>query len=152
MIFQIQQFSNNQKDELKALMTALYNEDPYGAPINEHKMNNTIQFLVSNPCYGQILVLVFENMIVGYAILIRYWSNEYGGLLLHLDELYVKGKHRGQKLGTQLIAYLIENFKKEFKGIVLEVHPSNKKAYSFYHKLVFLNNDNILMKYIWENA
>ena len=60
----------------------------------------TVHELETHPEKGTILVIGRDGQIVGYAVLINFWSNECGGNVLIIDELYVAPPCRGQGIGA----------------------------------------------------
>jgi hypothetical protein len=65
--------------ELQQMMLALYQEDSYDQPMTPEKARRTVAMLTQCPQRGRILLFEIDTTIAGYAILINYWSNEYGG-------------------------------------------------------------------------
>ena len=120
-------YQESYKTELTSLIKLLYEEDPEGTTMTEGKINSTIQHLTSNPQSGKILVITSNEIIIGYSILINYWSNEFGGAILFLDELCIKPEYRRQSIGTKFIQHLIAESQSGYKAIFLEVFPSNKR-------------------------
>ena len=98
--------------------------------------------LAGNPKRGKIIVFAKENTIIGYSILIFYWSNEYGGVVLHIDELYVKPEHRGGGVATKFFRYLLRS-QQSVVALQLEVTPSNKRALNYYNRLGFKKARNL---------
>jgi len=120
----------------------LYEEDPSTKPITEKKIWQTIGELHNNPKKGKIVVFTKENLIIGYSILIFYWSNEYGGEVLHIDELYVKPEHRGHGVSTKFFRSLLRS-EHGAVALQLEVTASNKKALDYYKRLGFKKTRNL---------
>jgi len=78
--------------------------------------------------------IVAENQgkILGY--IIAYNSSGNG----NLDSIAIDPKYRKLGIGSQLVNYTIERFKKMgLKKVFLEVRTTNKKAISFFKKLGF---------------
>ena len=126
--------------EIVWMSKQLYQEDPDGENITEEKILLTIKELKQFPEKGNVIKFIVDVNIVGYAILIFYWSNEYGGNIIFIDELFIKTDWRGQGIATKFINALIEGKLtsiKEIKGIQLEVTPSNQKGLNYYQKLGF---------------
>jgi GNAT superfamily N-acetyltransferase len=71
---------------------------------------------------------------VGYAILVSWWSNEFRGEALLLDELYVAPEHRGGtgRAALQAIEELARS--RGVKLISLEVLPETPRVHSLYQK------------------
>ncbi len=131
-----QDYKRKYKFELKRMIFSLYEEDPEGEPIDSNKIDTTIEILQKHPEKGKIIMLLKNDKIVGYSILINYWSNEYGGDILHIDELFVKEQYSGKGYSKQFFNYIFNEYN-SYKAIMLEVTPSNKKAFRYYKKLGF---------------
>ena len=124
------------------MMHDLSHEDPSAERITDKKISLTFGKLSNNPNIGRIVVFERAKTIIGYAILIPYWSNEYGGIILHVDELYVKPEHRGRGVATSFMKQILSSK----HGIVahrLEVTPANTRARNYYRKLGFRKSKNL---------
>src|SRR4051812_34105455 len=86
-------------DEIVAMMAGLYAEDAPAQPVNASHFPLTLRTLVANPSRGRVIVFRTGSEICGYALLIPYWSNEFGGTLVFIDELFVKPASRNLGLG-----------------------------------------------------
>ncbi len=128
---------------LRGMIHALYNEDRVDELITDEKISNTLKELDRNPCKGQIMVFERDRVVIGYAVLIFYWSNEYGGEVLHIDELYVKPEHRQRGVAISFFRHLTETFQHKARLMQLEVSPTNTKAMSYYRKLGFKQTRNV---------
>jgi ribosomal protein S18 acetylase RimI-like enzyme len=128
------------------MMYGLYREDPATKKITDRNISRTVRELRSNPAKGNILVFEQERALIGYAILIFYWSNEYGGDILHVDELYVKPEHRGRGIATCLFKQLLKA-KYGAVALQLEVTPRNTRAMRYYCKKGFRKsrNDHLIL-------
>lgn len=124
-------------DIVSGMMKGLYSEDPSGKPMTDEKVLKTFEELTSKPERGTIWVIEKDSALVGYSITINYWSNEYGGNILFLDELYILPSHRRSGIGSELIKYLREQRPNGAVAILLEVHPDNINASSFYRSAGF---------------
>jgi ribosomal protein S18 acetylase RimI-like enzyme len=124
---------------LKTMIFGLAEEDidpsEKGHGMPESQIVKTVQRSISHPDQVQIKIFEINNVIVGYALLTFYWSNEYGGIVAILDELYVLSNYRGRGTGSQFIARLSQN--KDYITIQLEVFKANTKALDLYKKSGF---------------
>jgi GNAT superfamily N-acetyltransferase len=132
---------NEEQIMVYELIKALYQEDPEGKPMTDEKISRTFQQLHHHPDYGRVLVFEREGQLVGYALLINFWSNEYGGIVLSIDELYILPDFRGRGIGTDFIRYLQDNRINNCVALELEVLPYNAKALKLYQKLGFNGTD-----------
>jgi len=125
------------KSELQEMILSLYREDPEGEDISLLKINKTIDVLNSHSEKGKLVVFEEQERIIGYGILIFYWSNEYGGDILSIDELYVKPEYRSRGYASSFMNHVFDRYKSKVKAFMLEVTPSNMKAYKYYKQLGF---------------
>lgn len=139
------QFRETDTEVVTALIYQLHTEDPEGKPMSATKIAQTLEFLPSHPDQGKIMVLEKEGEVIGYALLINFWSNEYGGNILTVDELYIKPEYRGQKTGTNFITYLAETNHGNSVAMQLETTPENLKAKQLYKRLGFKLHPNTVM-------
>ncbi len=120
---------------------ALYKDDPDGKVVTDEQIVRTFERLAMHPDYGIILVFEFNKQIIGYTLLINFWSNEYGGILLTIDELFIIPGLRNQGMGTAFIRYLIASHYHNFVALKLEVLPYNSRALKLYESLGFKQAD-----------
>jgi len=124
-------FHNADLPELEQMVLALYQDDVGGEGMSGEKVRRTVGELARHPEKGRILIFDAGAEVVGYAIIIYYWSNEYGGTLVSIDELYVKPGWQGRGIGAAFLQHLIAE-EMDAKGLQLEVTPQNARAYAFY--------------------
>lgn len=140
MDIEFRKYSNDDYIKLLEMITALYDEDPEGQQMDEFKVNVTINEYKKNPQKLDIIMFAKGNKIIGYSILVYYWSNEYGGNILNIDELYVKKEFRNQGIGTYFFSFI-----EKMNNIVayqLETTPPNKRALNYYEQLGFKRSKN----------
>ena len=127
-------FSEGDLPELEAMILALYQEDPPGEEMSSRKVQFTIRELALHPDKGSITILCAGEAIVGYALVIYYWSNEYGGDIASIDELYVKPAWRGKGVGTAFLEHLVTDAAGALRGLWVEVTLANMKALAYYSR------------------
>ena len=128
--------------EFEEMVLGLYQEDPAGEAITREKIRGTIHELERHPEKGTIIVFRVDEAVVGYAILIFYWSNEWGGDIINVDELYVKPAWRNQGIATVFFERLQEGEFGEAVALALEVTPTNEGVRRYYQKLGFELSEN----------
>lgn len=138
---------NMDDNEYKIWLIALYKEDLEGQEINENKIRRTVNESIKNPQKVKIILIQYDEVIIGYSILVLYWSNEFGGNILNIDELYIDKEFRGKGIATDFI----RNIQIMFSDIValqLETTPSNDRVMKYYHRIGFVNTNNTHMIYV----
>ena len=73
----------------------------------------------------------------GYALLIPYWSNEFGVTLLFIDELFVIAQARSRGIARQFFAFLAASRPFRAVALALEVDPTNERAKNLYESIGF---------------
>ncbi len=131
---------------LVELMRQLYDEDPAERPVPEENFARTLRELEAHPVKGMILVIDRDGQIVGYAVLVNFWSNECGGNVLIIDELYVAQPFRGQGIGADFVRHLVDNEWNDAVAVRLEVTPRNARARRLYERLGFSSHKNETMQ------
>ena len=128
--------------ELRKMIHALHREDPADKMIDDRKISRTIREMRKKRAVGKIIIFEGDCGIIGYSILVYFWSNEYGGRILNVDELYVKPEARRLGVATRFFDHLSWAFKNKIVAVKLEVTPSNTKALTYYRKLGFKKTRN----------
>lgn len=117
------------------MMHTMYDEGDGIRSIDDDKIARTFAHLRAGGRNGACLVAVDEAdlSILGYALLFPFWSSEYGGLLLLLDELYVVPERRSRGIGGQFLEY-IEQYARDLGYVALNfiAMNHNKRAIDFY--------------------
>jgi ribosomal protein S18 acetylase RimI-like enzyme len=147
ILIRIRNSEENDTSLIQSFMKALYEESKYDRKITQDNMKSTFSALKDDSNRGNILVIEKDDEIIGYAIVINYWSNEYGGNILHLDEIYIIPSNRHQGVGSQFMRYLIDSHFNNAVMIQIEVTKINQAPAKLYHKLGFKWSSNSTMHY-----
>ena len=131
--------------EIIKMCLSLYAEDTGAYTMTVEKINSTIQQWKDFPEKGNIIVFEVNKHLIGYANLIYYWSNEYGGNIIILDEIFVKKDYRNKGVTTRFIQEFHHIFDKPVAGYELQVHTGNDNAMRLYQRLGFTKNPNTFM-------
>lgn len=114
-----------------------YASDAVDHNIPEKYITDTFDELMKSDCYAVGYIIECEDRTAGYALLAKTFSQEAGGMVLWIDELYVKPEYRNRGVGYEFFTYLKEYLPNNVKRIRLEVEDSNKKAVALYKQLGF---------------
>ena len=126
-------------DVLVEMCLGLYQEDPGPLPGDARPMLETLATLRREPWRGRAVVLDVGQQVVGYALLIAYWSNEFGGEVCAVDELYVVRDFRGRGHGAALFEAIERGdvWPAPVVAVVLGITPGNTRARRLYERLGF---------------
>ena len=132
---------------LAGMMESLYQEDPFAPDAKREQFPRTIQHLLACPDQGRIVLFVERDAVCGYALLIPFWSNEFGGNVVVIDEIYVRPNFRNR--GIAKAFFSLVTAEKPFNAVAmgLEVSPDNSAARRLYASLGFEPRTNLAMTY-----
>lgn len=138
-------------DSIIAMCLALFTEDPGERPISAVQIGQTLRVFREEPTRGRAVVLDANGQCVGYALLASFWSNELGGEICTLDELYVQPAWRSRGYATKLVQILASGegiWPRRPVALELESSPSNVRARSLYRRLGFSERRNTTLRFI----
>lgn len=133
-------------DIIVKMMQEFYAIDNY--PIDSEISKSLFNEFIADKNLGKSWLILNEDEIVGYVILTFIFSFEYQGKIAFLDELYLTEKARGKGIGSQAVAFIIEESKKlSLKLIYLEIENHNQNAQKLYIASGFELHNRKLMAY-----
>jgi ribosomal protein S18 acetylase RimI-like enzyme len=128
----------------------LNREDPGIRPVPAEYAWRTLKEIKDHPVRGKAYVLELAEQLHGYALLMSYWSNELGGEICYIDELYVAPSARGQGHSRRLLTALAgrtgEYWPADCVALDLEVTPDNDGARRLYLSLGFRPWKNTMLR------
>jgi len=137
------------EDELIVEMCLALNREDPGEPVSAEQLRTTLAVFREEPTRGRAIVLAEDGTVVGYALLVSFWSNEYGGEICAIDELYVAPAHRNRGLGTSLFDAAANDralWPRAPVALELEVSPDNARARALYERLGFRAKNQTLRR------
>ncbi len=136
----------SERSVIAAMMYALYRslQLPEGY-ITDEKIDATIQQLQLQPSHLALEVFELDGIIVGYALIYKFWYNEFGGMVLNIDELYVEPSFRSKGIASRYLSQLEEREKRDYVALSLEVLPENERAYSLYKRTGFTEKETVVL-------
>jgi GNAT superfamily N-acetyltransferase len=117
----------------------LYLEEPGPSPIPPENIHTALVNLRRSPYRGRAVVLDVQGRVSGYALLIAFWSNELGGDIFEVDELFVVPQHRNHGHGSALFAGIVRGKLSPgaIAAVALGTTRDNARARRLYARLGF---------------
>ena len=81
----------------------------------------------------------------GFAVTNRMMQHEAGGVMVWVEELYIRPAYRGQGLGSRFLAWLEEQLRGDAVMLRLETEPENERAQELYYRLGYENLNYLQM-------
>jgi GNAT superfamily N-acetyltransferase len=128
---------------------ALYGDDATGLGITAARVQATLDTFRREPLRGRAVVLDSRGTLAGLCLLAAFWSNELGGEVCVVDELYLKPDWRGHGHGSKLLESLKTDrslWPSRPVAFELEVSWRNPDARRLYERLGFRDKHNATMR------
>ena len=128
------------------LMADFYAIDGY--PIDTALSTANFEYFISKPDLGRAWLIIQDEEIVGYVMIVFMFSFEYGGTIAFLDELYLNENSRGKGLGKKAVAFIQDQAAKfNLKLLYLEIEQHNSTAQKLYLAAGFALHNRNIMRY-----
>lgn len=112
-----------------------YNSDATDHVIPREYREATWQELMRSKEYARAYMLELEGTVAGYALLSITFSQEAGGMVVWIEELYVRPEFQGNGLGKEFFAYVDEKIAPQIMRVRLEVEADNLGAKKLYRNM-----------------
>jgi GNAT superfamily N-acetyltransferase len=136
-------------DGVVEMSLALYGDAAAAMGITPSRVHATLETFRAEPVRGRTLVLDSRGTLAGFCLLASFWSNELGGEVCVIDELYLKEQWRGFGHATALVEALKTDrtlWPTKPVAFELEVSPRNPEARRLYERLGFHDKHNTTMR------
>ena len=132
----IRKLRQNDKDIYVRMAKEFYASDAVLLHIGEENILNTFDELMRSDTYAECHIFEFDGDVAGYSLLAKTFSQEAGGRVVWIEELYVMPEYRSRGIGRAYFEYLFKN-NPEVRRFRLEVEADNERAIKLYSYLGF---------------
>ncbi len=116
------------------LSAAFYQTDAVLHPIPVSRHHDIFQEMMRSGDYVEGYILEADDgQPAGYALLLKSYSQEAGGRVIWIDELFILPAYRSHGLGSEFFRYLEQNV--PAASYRLEIEPENTRARALYERL-----------------
>lgn len=112
-----------------------YHSDAVLHPIPDTYFERTADEALRSDDYAEIFLFECENEAAGYGLIAKTFSQEAGGMVWWIEEVYVREAFRSKGIGREFFAYLDEIKDSAVTRMRLEVEEDNIRAVALYKKL-----------------
>lgn len=135
MEFEVRKFEYKDKSEILSMMKEFYTSDAVYTNGSDEIYQTDFEVCISESPYLEGYIFSYEGQILGYAMLAKSFSTEFGKVCIWIEDLYLKSDYRGKGLVPVFIQYLKNLYPQAlFK---LEVESDNSHAVHVYQKCGF---------------
>lgn len=129
-------FKPEDKQEFLGMCREFYSSNAVNHTVGDDIFNTTFDFITGGSAYARGLMIRANGQNVGYLQLSFTYSAEVGGLVVLLEEIYIREKFRGMGIGKKAFEF-IEREYPDMKRLRLEVTNENIGAIRLYERLGF---------------
>lgn len=119
------------------MMRIFYDSPAVSHDVPEETLRRNVEVCVSDNPLLEGVVFWEQGQVAGYAMLVKSYATEFGGVCIWLEDIYVKQEYRGRGIGTQFLAYAKEQYREKAMLLKLEVERSNAGAVNVYKRCGF---------------
>lgn len=122
-----------------------YHSDAVLHPVPDEYIRRTAAEALRSDEYVSIYMISTDGKDAGYAVTAKTFSQEAGGFVLWIEELYIRKEFRSRGLGREFFGYIEENKGEEVTRLRLEAEETNSRAISLYKNLGYRRLEYVQM-------
>ena len=122
-----------------------YHSDAVLHPIPDAHFERTADEALRSDTYAEIYLFEYEGETAGYGLTAKTFSQEAGGYVWWIEEVYIREQFRSRGLGREFFQYLERSKGQEAARLRLEVEAGNTRAVSLYERLGYEVLDYVQM-------
>lgn len=130
----IRDLQSNDKNIFLLMVNEFYSSNAVVHSVDPKNFEITFYAAIEKSPFLRALIIEDEEKPVGYALLSFTYSNEAGGLVVLIEELYLNKFCRGKGIGRQFFQYLEQEYPSA-KRFRLEATKENEDAIRLYQRL-----------------
>ena len=134
------------KESVVDMMRVFYTSPAVLSNGSEEIFLNDVENCVNDSPYleGYIFEDEVAKLILGYGMVAKSFSTEFGKPCMWIEDLYIKEEYRGLGLGSKFLDYVGEKYPEAI--LRLEVEKENERAVRVYEKCGFVELPYMEMK------
>ena len=129
---QIRLMTVEDKEQVLQMMRVFYASPAVLSNGSEEIFLNDIEHCINESPYLEGYIFEKDNDILGYAMVAKSFSTEFGKPCMWIEDLYIKDDYRGLGIGSAFLQYMAEKYSDAI--LRLEVEEENERAVHTYKK------------------
>lgn len=131
----IRNMTREDKSAVIDMMRVFYASPAVLSNGSEEIFEADVENCVNDSPYLEGYVFEENGELLGYGMLAKSFSTEFGKTCIWIEDLYIRVTYRGQGLGSRFLHFVAEKYPKAV--LRLEVEPENERAVKAYSKCGF---------------
>lgn len=116
------------------MMRIFYNSPLVISTPSDEILKRNINDCLSDIPFVEGYVFEENNDIIGYAMMAKSYSTEFGGMCIWIEDIYIKSDYRHMGIGSRFLKFIENEYKGKAVLMRLEAENENKKAVAAYEK------------------
>ena len=129
----IRKLKAGEKDLYFELVDEFYHSSAVLHPVDKLNYKRTFEEIVRSDVYTECFIIEYDGDIAGFALISKTFSQEAGGIVIWIEELFIRQQYRSKGLGKEFFEYLEKH--RPAARYRLEIEPKNVRAQMLYEKL-----------------
>ena len=129
---EIRKIRQEDRERVIDMMRRFYNSPALITNGSEEIFASNVDNCLSNSPYLEGYVFTVEIKVIGYGMLAKSFSTEFGSECIWIEDIYLEEEYRGQGIGSKFIQYVKDTYSD--KVLRLEAESDNTKAIAAYEK------------------
>lgn len=130
----IRKMKQNDKMTVIKMMRGFYDSPAVIHQVPDEVLIQDVDDCVGDCPYIEGFVFEVDDKIVGYGMVAKSYSTEFGGLCIWVEDIYIEPDFQGKGIGTLFFSYIENAYKNVAVRYRLEVAKDNLKAIRVYEK------------------
>lgn len=128
----IRKIEKSDKAEYLKMAKDFYSSPAVLENISEDNISSSFDEFLNGTPYGDAFIFETDGQTVGYGVLAYTHSQEAGGKVVWIEEIYIKEEFRGYGYGSHFIDFVLDEI--PAKRYRLETEPENERAAALYRR------------------
>jgi len=141
----IRELQAKDKEIFILMVQGLYQSEATLCEIPIENIETTFETAIAGSPYIKAFIIEEKEEVAGYVQLSFTYSNEVGGVVAFVEELFIRDEYRSQGLGTKALDFIHKEYDQKVKRFRLEVTEANKSVMKLYARKGYEVNEYIQM-------
>ncbi len=131
----IRKMKASDRESVIDMMRVFYASDAVSTNGSDEIFTNDFENCINDSPYLEGYVFEDNGQILGYGMVAKSFSTEFGKPCIWIEDIYLKPEFRHQGFGTKFLRFVEKSYPEAL--LRLEAEPENKKAVAAYKKFGF---------------
>lgn len=133
----VRKIRQEDKDIFLNMAEEFYRSEAVLHPIAKKNHQAAFEEMMRSDQYAEGYIIQWKDETAGYGLLSKMFSQEAGGIVVWIEEVYVLPEFQGKGLGNEFFEYIQRELSSSVTRLRLEVEQENTRAVEFYKRLGF---------------